>query len=43
MTTSVATPAAHASRAARARIGYLDAARALAIIGMVLAHIAAFC
>lgn len=42
MTTSVTTPAVHSTRTPRARIGYLDAARALAIIGMLLAHIAVF-
>lgn len=42
MTISTATPASHSVRAPRARIAYLDAARALAIIGMFLAHIAAF-
>lgn len=42
MTISTATPASHSVRAPRARIAYLDAARALAIIGMLLAHIAAF-
>src|SRR5699024_8066965 len=42
MTTSVSTPAAQPVCTPSARIGYLDAARAVAIIGMVLAHIAAF-
>ena len=42
MTTSVSTPAAHETRTPSARIGYLDAARAVAIVGMVLAPIAAF-
>lgn len=42
MTLNTATPASHSVRAPRTRIAYLDAARALAIIGMFLAHIAAF-
>lgn len=42
MTISTTTPASHSVRAPRTRIAYLDAARALAIIGMFLAHIAAF-
>lgn len=42
MTSSVAVPASRSVRTPSARIGYLDAARALAIIGMFLAHIAAF-
>ncbi|MEY8577193.1 hypothetical protein AALI21_02650 [Corynebacteriaceae bacterium 6-324] len=42
MTLNAATPASHSVRAPRARIAYLDAARALAIIGMFVAHIAAF-
>ena len=40
MTTT--TSGAHPVRTPRPRIDYLDAARALAIIGMLLAHIAAF-
>lgn len=42
MTFNTAMPAAHSVRAPRERIAYLDAARALAIIGMFLAHIAIF-
>lgn len=42
MSTSTATPASVYAHTPRARITYLDVARALAIIGMFLAHIAAF-
>ena len=42
MTTSVASSASPMTRTPRTRIGYLDAARALAIIGMLLAHISAY-
>lgn len=42
MTSDTATPASHSVRAPSKRIAYLDAARALAIIGMFLAHITVF-